>query len=66
MKLLLVGEFRDGSLLENYSELIAFSQQLDPESVMVLVGNDSELPCYDGTVYLADVASHGEYNPGYP
>lgn len=63
MKVLLIAEYRGGSLLENYNELIAFSRKLDAESAMVLVGTETELPRYDGTLYLADVAQYKEYNP---
>jgi electron transfer flavoprotein alpha subunit len=28
------------------------------------VGSEESLPRYDGTVYLADAAKHGEFNPG--
>ena len=44
-------------------DLIAFAKKVGAESAMFLVGSDSELPKYEGTVYLADVATCGEYNP---
>ncbi len=63
MKVLLVAEYREGVLLSNYSELLAFSEELGAESGMFLVGGESELPQYSGTLYLADVEAHGEFNP---
>ncbi len=63
MKTLLVAEYRDSKLLGSYNELIAFSQELGGESAMFLVGSESDLPAYDGTLYLADSGSIGEFNP---
>ncbi len=63
MKTLLVAEFREGKLRTKYSQLIAFAQELKAEAAMFLVGSPSELPQFDGTLYLADVAKYGEYNP---
>jgi electron transfer flavoprotein alpha subunit len=63
MKILLVAEFREGKLRAKYSQLIAFAQQLQAETSMFLVGSPAELPQYDGTLYLADVAKYGEYSP---
>lgn len=63
MKTLLVGEYRDGKLLESTYELIGFASQLGAEAALLLVGTDSQLPEFDGTLYLADVGTYGEYNP---
>jgi len=63
MKALLVGEYRDGKLLEYSYELFGFAAQLGAETAMVLVGRDGELLQYSGKVYLADVGKYGEYNP---
>ena len=63
MKVLLVAEYRDGKLLASTYELVAFAQQLGADSAMFLVGSDSELPQYDGTLYLADNAKYSDYNP---
>jgi len=63
MKTLLVAEFREGKLRVKYSQLIAFANQLQTETAMFLVGNPSELPQFNGTLYLADVGKYGEYNP---
>ncbi len=64
MKVLLVAEYRDGKLLGSSSELIHFAQTLGAESAMVLIGSESALPAYSGTLYLADAARVGEFNPG--
>lgn len=63
MKLLLIAESREGKLLGGSYELMAFAQELGAETAMFLVGSDGDLPKYDGTLYLADVAEAGEYNP---
>lgn len=63
MKILLVAEFREGKLRAKYSQLIAFAQQVQAETAMFLVGSPAELPQFAGTLYLADVAKYGEYNP---
>lgn len=63
MKLLLIAESREGKLLGGSYELTAFAQELGAETAMFLVGSDADLPHYDGTLYLADVAEAGEYNP---
>jgi len=63
MKIVLVAECRDGKLLGSYNELVDFADKMGGESVMFLVGNDSDLPKYDGKLYLADAGTFGEYNP---
>jgi electron transfer flavoprotein alpha subunit len=63
MKTLLIGEQREGKLLETTYELVGFASQLGAESALFLVGNESQLPAYSGTIYLADACSCGEYNP---
>ena len=63
MKTLLVAEYRDGVLLNSTYELVAFAEQLGADSAMFLVGSDSVLPAYNGTLYLADVGKYGEFNP---
>lgn len=63
MKTLLVAEFREGKLRAKYSQLIAFAQQVQGDASMFLVGSPAELPQFNGTLYLADVAKYGEYNP---
>ncbi len=63
MKLLLIAESREGKLLGGSYELMAFAQELGADTAMFLVGSDTDLPQYDGTLYLADVAEAGEYNP---
>ncbi len=63
MKTLLVAEYRDGQLLNSTYELVAFAQNLGAESAMFLVGSESALPAYSGTLYLADAGKYGEFNP---
>lgn len=63
MKILLVGEYREGKLLASSGELINFAAKMNAESVMVLVGSESSLPAYSGKLYLADAQACGEFNP---
>ena len=63
MKTLLVAEYRDGVLLGSTYELVAFAEQLGAVSAMFLVGSESALPAYNGTLYLADAGKYGEFNP---
>ena len=63
MKTLLIGEYREGQLLDSTFELLGFAGQLGAETAMLLVGSESQLPAYGGTLYLADAAACGEYNP---
>jgi electron transfer flavoprotein alpha subunit len=63
MKTLLIGEYRQGKLLESNQELLAFAGQLDADRVMVLIGSEAETPKFTGKLYLADAARAGEYNP---
>lgn len=63
MKTLLVGEYREGKLLESTYELVGFAEQLCGESALLLVGSETQLPAWSGTLYLADAVSCGEYNP---
>lgn len=63
MKSLLVGEYRYGQLLDPTYELLGFAGQLGGETAMFLVGSESQLPLYGGTLYLADATVCCEYNP---
>lgn len=63
MKLLLVGEYRENKLLELTYDLIGFADKLGVEKVMVAAGYDSDIPAFDGKLYLADASAVGEYNP---
>jgi electron transfer flavoprotein alpha subunit len=63
MKALLVAEFRDGKLLDSTYELFGFAAKLGADTAMLLVGSEGAVPAFGGTLYLADVAKHGEYNP---
>jgi len=63
MKALLVGEYRDGKLLESSYELFGFAAKTGAEASMVLVGSAGEAPAFTGNLYLAEVGKYGEYNP---
>ncbi len=63
MKALLVAEYRDGQLLGSYQELMGFAGQLAADSAMFAVGSSGALPAFEGTLYLADAAQVGDYNP---
>lgn len=63
MKALLVGEYREGKLLDSTYELVSFARQLGAEAAMFLVGSGDQIPRFDGTLYLADVGECGEFNP---
>ena len=63
MNVLLVAEYRKGSLLGSNNELIGFAQKIGADSSMFLVGDPAQLPPFEGTLYLADAAAYGEYNP---
>ena len=63
MKALLVGEYREGKLLDSTYELLGFAGLLGAETAMLLVGSETQLPACGGTVYLADAGKYGEYNP---
>ena len=63
MKALLIGEYREGKLLESTYELLGFADQLGVETAMLMVGSETQLPAYGGTLYLADAATCDEYNP---
>lgn len=63
MKSLLIGEYREGKLLDTTYELLGFATQLGADTAMLLVGSETHLPAYGGTLYLADAVACGEYNP---
>jgi electron transfer flavoprotein alpha subunit len=64
MKTLLIAEYRQGQILESYTELMAFAKTLGAESAMFMVGSSgASLPKFQGTLYLADCLQFGEYNP---
>jgi electron transfer flavoprotein alpha subunit len=63
MKALLIGESREGRLLDSTYELLGFAALLEADTAMFLVGSDNQLPAYCGRLYLADAGRYGEYNP---
>lgn len=63
MKVLLVGEYRDGKLLPSTYETVAFAHKIGAEAALFLVGDVGTLPRFAGKLYLAEAKSCGEYNP---
>jgi electron transfer flavoprotein alpha subunit len=63
MNILLVGEYRQGRLLGNIYEQLAFAAQLGGEASVFIVGEPSALPNFHGRLYLADATIHKEYDP---
>lgn len=63
MKVLLIGEYREGKLLDSTYELFGFAGQLSADTALFMVGSEGELPACSGALYLADASSCGEYNP---
>ena len=63
MKALLIGEYREGNLLDTIYELVAFAGKMGADTAIALVGDAANVPRCNGTLYLADVAKYGEYNP---
>ena len=63
MKALLIGECREGRLLDSTYELIGFAALLGADTAMFLVGSFNQLPDWGGRLYLADAAKYWDYNP---
>ena len=63
MKTLLVAEYREGKLQSSVNDLMAFAKKVGADSTMFLVGRETHLPQFQGTLYLADTENCGEYNP---
>jgi len=63
MKALVVGESREGAPLEATYEVAAFAGVMGAETAMFLVGDEAQVPQWDGKLYLADAAAYGDYNP---
>jgi electron transfer flavoprotein alpha subunit len=63
MKALLIGECREGKLLDSTYELFGFAALLGADTAMFLVGSEYQLPAYCGRIYLGDAAKYAEYNP---
>ncbi|QKE27332.1 electron transfer flavoprotein alpha subunit, FixB family protein [Arcobacter acticola] len=63
MKLLLVGEYREKKLLNVTYDLVGIANKLGADKVMVASGYESDLPKFDGKLYLANANDVGEYNP---
>ena len=63
MKLLLIGEYREKKLLDVTYDLVGFANKFNGEKIMLAIGYESDLPKFDGKLYLADAKEVGEYNP---
>jgi electron transfer flavoprotein alpha subunit len=63
VKILLVAEYREGKLHSSVNDLMAFAKKVGADSTMFLVGSETDLPRFQGTLYLADTKNYGEYNP---
>ncbi|UWX57503.1 electron transfer flavoprotein subunit alpha/FixB family protein [Chlorobaculum sp. MV4-Y] len=63
MKLLLVGEVRDGRLTAETAELFGFAARLGAEISMVLAGAADDIPAFDGRLYRAEAGN--EYDAAY-
>jgi len=55
MKLMLVGEIREGALVAEVAELFGFARCLDAEVSMVLGGAAGDFPSFNGRLYCPDV-----------
>lgn len=63
MKTLLIAESRQGKLLPGGYETLDFANKIGAEAAMFLVGSESDLPHFDGSLYFAEESEVGEYNP---
>ncbi len=63
MKLLLVGEYKNGNIDDSFYELVAFAQKVGGEAVAFFVAPSDIKPEFNGKVYVADVSKAKEYNP---
>ncbi len=63
MKIMIVGECRNGQILDATYENVAFAEKLGGDSFMFMVGTQAALPKYEGKLYLADAGECGEFNP---
>lgn len=63
MKTLLIGEYREGRLLDATYELLGFARELGAEASIFIVADENNRPNFSGKLYLADAKTAGEYNP---
>ena len=63
MKTLLIGEYREGRLLDSTYELLGFAKEAGAESSIFIVADENNTPNFSGRLYLADAKTAGEYNP---
>ena len=63
MKTLLIGEYREGKLLDSTYELLGFAAQLGAETAMLLVGDEASCPATAARSTWPMQPTCGEYNP---
>ena len=63
MKVLLVGEYREGKVLDSTWELFGYAEKAGAEAVLFIVGDPANPPACGAKVLLADVAKAADYNP---
>lgn len=63
MKVLLVGEYREGKVLDATWELFGYAAKAGAEAALFLVGDPANPPACGAKVRLADIAKAGDYNP---
>jgi len=63
MKILLVGESREGKLLETTWELFGYAAKAGADPVLFLVGDPAKPPECGAKMLIADVMKAGEYDP---
>ena len=63
MKVLLVGEWREGKLLEATWELFGYAEKAGVEATLFLVGDPDKVPACGAKLILADAGKAGDYNP---
>ncbi len=62
MTSLIVGEYRNGSILDSTYELCSFAGKMGFKSAMFIVSDKNEIPIFNGKIYLADVDRYKEFN----
>ncbi len=63
MKVLLIGEFREGKVLDTTWELFGYAAKAGADPVLFLVGDPANPPACGAKVLLADRSKAAEYNP---
>ena len=63
MKILLVGEFREGKVLDSTWELFGYAAKAGADPVLFIVGDPANPPPCGAKVLLADISKAADYNP---